>query len=124
MRTSYDTDAGHDDVATRAPLRRDDSRQTRSDDEGPGAVDWFRGTPAGRPPRGFLDRRRWVETKWSFKTSELLAFVLVGVGILVAAWETDNLDARRAWLYLTALTIGYMLSRGLAKAGKGTYDDA
>lgn len=31
----------------------------------------------------------------------------------------DNPDfgAERAWLYITILTVGYMISRGLAKAG-------
>jgi hypothetical protein len=125
MSTSYETDVRHDEDARTAPLARDPERVPYQEkDAGRGPTDWVRGTPADRPPRGFLDRRRWVETKWSFKTSELLAFVLAGVGILVAAWQTDNLDARRAWLYVTALTIGYMLSRGLAKAGKGTYDDS
>jgi hypothetical protein len=50
--------------------------------------------------------------------------VLAAVGVLVAAWWNDNLDAPRAWGYVTALAIAYMLARGLAKAGKGTYDDA
>jgi hypothetical protein len=121
MSTTYGTNR-HDETATQAPLRRDGAGQ--AEDTGRGPVDWMRGTPPERPPRGFLDRRRFVETKWAFKTTELLAFVLAGVGILVAAWETDNLDANRAWLYVTALTIGYMIARGLAKAGKGTYDDA
>lgn len=123
MSTTYETDVRHDEHPRTAAPGRFPEHSTQ-DHEGRGPTDWLRGTPAERPPRGFLDRRRWVETKWSFKTSELLAFILAGVGILVAAWETDNLDARRAWLYVTALTIGYMLSRGLAKAGKGTYDDA
>jgi hypothetical protein len=39
-------------------------------------------------------------------------------------WQLDNFDAQRGWGYLTALTIGYLISRGIAKAGKGTYDDA
>jgi len=123
MSTGYDTDLRNDDAATRAPLGRERT-QGGSQGEQRGAVDWFRGTPAERPPRGFFDRRRFVETKWSFKTTELLAYILAGVGILIAAWQTDNLDANRAWLYITALTIGYMIARGIAKAGKGTYDDA
>ena len=94
------------------------------DDERRGPADWLRGVPAETPPRGFLDRRRWVETKWSFKTSELLVLILAAVGVLVAAWQLDNLDAPRAWGYVTALAIAYMLARGIAKAGKGTYDDA
>jgi len=35
----------------------------------------------------------------------------------------DGFDSRIAWRYGTALAIGYMLARGIAKAGKGTYED-
>jgi hypothetical protein len=31
-------------------------------------------------------------------------------------------NANRAWLYLTILTVGYMISRGLAKAGSAHRD--
>jgi hypothetical protein len=86
-------------------------------------VGWAQGLPAERPPRGFLDRRRFVETKWSFRTTELLTLILGTVGILVAASQLDDLDGRYAWTLVTALAIGYLLSRGIAKAGKGTYAD-
>jgi hypothetical protein len=107
--TTYD-----DDVA----VQRQDRNETRN------PADWLRGTPSERPPRGFLDRRRFVETKWAFKTTELLSFILAAIGVLVATWQADNLDAPRGWTLVTALTIGYLISRGIAKAGKGTYDDA
>jgi hypothetical protein len=67
--------------------------------------------------------RRMTETKASFKTSEFVAYIVVLIGILIAAnvIEADGGDdffrADRAWLYITILTIGYMLSRGLAKSG-------
>ncbi|HEU4545451.1 MAG TPA: hypothetical protein VFR88_04085 [Microlunatus sp.] len=66
---------------------------------------------------------RTTETKSAFKTTELIVFVLAAVGVLIAAWVTDNGDdgqgfgAASAWLYVTMLTIGYMISRGLAKSG-------
>jgi hypothetical protein len=104
--------------------RRNYGRTDHEDDDRRSPAGWLRGVPSEQAPRGFLDRRRWVETKWSFKTTELLVLLLAGVGILVATWWADNLDAPRAWGYVTALAIGYMLARGLAKAGKGTYDDA
>jgi hypothetical protein len=70
-----------------------------------------------------------AETKSAFKTTELIVFVLSVVGVLIAAAVTDNGDdgqgfgARSAWLYVTLLSIGYMISRGLAKAGsRGRYD--
>ena len=69
------------------------------------------------------DVRLTTETKSAFKTTELIVFVLAAVGVLIAAWVTDNGDdgqgfgAASAWLYVTMLTIGYMISRGLAKSG-------
>jgi hypothetical protein len=95
--------------------------RNRDDDRNP--IGWAQGLPADRPPRGFLDRRRFVETKWSFRTTELLTLILAVVGVLVAATQLDDLDGRYAWTLVTALAIGYMLSRGVAKAGKGTYAD-
>jgi hypothetical protein len=73
-------------------------------------------------------RRLSTETKAAFKTTEFFAFVVVLVGILVAAMVVDETDAggfgaRQAWLYVTVLTVGYMVSRGLAKAGsRDPYD--
>jgi hypothetical protein len=75
-------------------------------------------------------RRLTTETKSAFKTTELIVFVLSVVGVLVAAAVTDNGDdgqgfgARSAWLYVTLLSIGYMISRGLAKAGSRDRYDA
>lgn len=66
--------------------------------------------------------RRSTETKSALKTTELVAFVLAVVGVLIASAIVDENDAggigaRQAWLYVTILTVGYMVSRGLAKAG-------
>ena len=60
-----------------------------------------------------------TETKPSFKTTEMIAYVVVLVGILIASAVVDTSDfgAQEAWFYITLLTIGYMISRGLAKAG-------
>jgi len=54
----------------------------------------------------------------------------IRVAVLIAAAVTDNGDdgqgfgARSAWLYVTLLSIGYMISRGLAKAGSRERYDA
>ena len=61
--------------------------------------------------------RRATETKHSSKTTELYAMVAVIVGVLIAAQQTDSLDAQRAWTLVSAIAIGYMVSRGLAKSG-------
>jgi hypothetical protein len=59
----------------------------------------------------------WDETKLSLKTTELWAFVLAVIGVLYAAYEANNFAADQAWTLVAVLTVGYMISRGLAKAG-------
>lgn len=73
-----------------------------------------------------LDRRVSTETKASFKTTELIAYVLAVLGVLIASAMVDASDfgAQEAWFYVSLLTIGYMVSRGLAKSGsRDFYDD-
>ena len=78
---------------------------------------------------GHTARRLTTETKQFFKTSEFGAYVIVFVGILIAANSieaeggNDYFTADKAWLYITILTLGYMLSRGIAKSGvRDPYD--
>jgi hypothetical protein len=73
-----------------------------------------------------VGRRLSTETKASFKTTELIAYVAAVVGVLAASAVVDASDfgAQEAWFYVTLLTIGYMVSRGLAKSGsRDFYDD-
>jgi hypothetical protein len=72
------------------------------------------------------DRRVSTETKASFKTTELIVYVLSVLAVLIASEVVDDGDfnAKQAWFFVTLLTIGYMLSRGLAKSGsRNFYDD-
>ena len=70
-----------------------------------------------------------TETKPAFKTTELIAYVVVALGILIASAMVDHNEdgqgfgADKAWLYVTILTVGYMISRGLAKAGSYEHDN-
>ena len=84
-----------------------------------------RGTGAARTG-GLRDtaRRLTTETKSFFKTSEWWAYVVVVIAILIAGNSiegeeggADFFAADKVWLYVTLLTIGYMLSRGIAKSG-------
>ena len=71
-------------------------------------------------------RRVSTETKASVKTSELIAYVLAVLGVLIASAMVDASDfgSQEAWFYVSLLTIGYMISRGLAKSGsRDFYDD-
>jgi hypothetical protein len=68
------------------------------------------------------DRRVSTETKAAFKTTELIAYIGVLAGLFVAGAVIDQADAggfgaKQVWLYATILTVGYMVSRGLAKSG-------
>ena len=75
-------------------------------------------------------RRLTTETKASFKTTELIVYVLAVAGVLIASLVTDvNADgqgfsAYQGWFLATLLTIGYMVSRGLAKSGSRDHYDA
>ena len=86
------------------------------------------GDRTGRTRRNPI-RRLATETKAAFKTTEFFAFVAMVIGVLVAAGIVDEANnggfgAKQAWLYVTILTVGYMVSRGLAKSGSlEPYDD-
>ena len=67
-------------------------------------------------------RTRRDETKPSLITTELYSFIAAVAAILIAAWKAANFDAPRAWTLVAAVTIGYMLSRGLAKSGSAYRD--
>lgn len=67
--------------------------------------------------RGADHRHARTETKSAFKTTEMIAYVAVLAGVLIAGAIEDGFGARTIWLYATILTVGYMISRGLAKSG-------
>ncbi|WP_104106344.1 hypothetical protein [Nocardioides sp. 616] len=75
-----------------------------------------------------VDRRRLsTEAKAGYKTTEFIAFLVVVVGVLIAsavADEASDFGAQEAWFYVSLLTIGYMVSRGLAKSGSRDFYDA
>ena len=78
-----------------------------------------------------------TETKSALRTSELAAYVVTVLAIIMTALAvdaegdggTDPFGAESALRYITYLTIGYMIARGLAKAGswntaeRGTLDE-
>jgi hypothetical protein len=88
-------------------------------------------TGLGRTGRDLRVHRGGEETKPSFKTTELIVYVLAVIGVLIASAVTgdagaenggDIFAADKAWWFITLLTIGYMVSRGLAKSGVRSRD--
>ena len=76
-------------------------------------------------------RRHGDETKPSWKTTELAVYLLAVIGVLIASQAvgdgaaddgSDYFAADKAWWYITLLTIGYLVSRGLAKSGSRSHD--
>jgi hypothetical protein len=76
------------------------------------SVERLRTTAPPRAVHGTQD-----ETKISFLTTEFWAMAAVNAAILIAAAVSDSLGDVRAWTLVAAVTIGYMVSRGLAKSG-------
>ncbi len=66
----------------------------------------------GRPRREYP-----IETKPFFLTSEFVGSVLAIGGIAITAASSDAFGAWRAWILITAILVGYMISRGIAKSG-------
>jgi hypothetical protein len=78
-------------------------------------------------------RRLSTETKASTKTTELIVYVAAVLAVAITAFVVGNGDdggqsadpfsANDALRYITYLTIGYMIARGLAKSGsRDNYD--
>lgn len=78
-------------------------------------------------------REHHTETKGALKTTEFWIYIAISIAILVAAAVTgsdvgsgdggdgnnngDPFGAQDAWSLVALVTVGYLLSRGLAKSG-------
>lgn len=83
--------------------------------------------------RAATGRRVSTETKSAYKTTEFMAYLAAVLAVIITAAVVGNggnggpdpfsaLDAIR---YISFLTIGYMVARGLAKMGsREPYDDS
>ena len=82
------------------------------------------GAAAARPAR------LATETKAAFKTTEFVIYIVAVAGVLISSYLVGDADGRggdvfladKAWFYVTLLTIGYLVSRGLAKSGSRHHD--
>ncbi|MDT0353559.1 hypothetical protein [Pseudonocardia charpentierae] len=72
-----------------------------------------------------------TETTPASKTTAFAVYLVAVLGVLIASWPVGDSDGRgaifladKAWFYVTLLTVGYLVSRGLAKAGSRAHHDA
>src|SRR3954468_23505580 len=83
--------------------------------------------PQQMPPYGYQwprPRRSYpIETKPFFLTSEFVGSLLAILGIAITAAASDAFGAWRAWILITAIIVGYMVSRGIAKSGTRSHAD-
>ena len=86
---------------------------------------------ANTAQRTTRDRRLSTETKASTKTTELYLYVAAVAAVVITALVVGNgegggedpFGAAHAIRYITYLTIGYMVARGLAKSGSRDFYD-
>ena len=82
------------------------------------------GDRLGSSAVGRTAQRLTTETKAFFKTSEFWTYLAMVIAILIAGntiegeeGGADFFAADKVWLYVTILTVGYLISRGIAKSG-------
>jgi hypothetical protein len=88
--------------STGGATTRDDGNRTHRDDD--------------REEVTFYERS---EARRSVSTSELWVFLIVTAALLFFTYEDggDSLSREDGWRYVAGITVGYLISRGLAKAG-------
>ena len=86
--------------------------------------------PPPPPPREAPTPKR-RESKPAFLTTEFYAYLATVAAIVITAIyfdsdgaEPDEFTADQALRYISWVTIGYMIARGLAKAGRPHVDDS
>lgn len=113
--SSYDDETGATSVPQSPPARQSPTPHYQYPPQGYGY---------GPPPRGMRMRRQYpIETKPFFLTSEFVGAVLAIAGIAITAAASDAFGAWRAWILITAVLVGYMVSRGIAKSGTHSHAD-
>ena len=71
------------------------------------------------------NNRRSIEDGFSFSTearpglvtTEFLLTMLASVIVVIAAYVSESVSQELGWTLFTAIVVGYIVSRGIAKAG-------
>ena len=88
-------------------------------------IDHVPPSPPGNPRVPGIRKKPGISDERRQETSESPACLPHGrlPPLLAANDGSDIFAAHKAWWYITLLTIGYMISRGLAKAGSRSSDN-
>ncbi len=63
------------------------------------------------------EREHTTETRRSFATTEFWTMLVAAAAIMFSAYTQDGFGIDHGWTLVAAVVVGYMLSRGIAKAG-------
>jgi hypothetical protein len=81
-------------------------------------------TTPGHSTSHVHDRGPGTESKAAYKTTEFYVYLIVAILVLIASLVIGTSDGHndyfrgdKAWFYVVLLSIGYLVSRGLAKSG-------
>lgn len=109
-------------MSTQTRAKESDTRNTATQPM-PAAPASARGT-VEMQPGAYATAPRGTETKPAVKSTEFYIYLLAVLGVLIASLVTgrnaagqDTFRADEAWWFISLLTIGYLVSRGLSKAG-------
>ncbi len=129
--SNYEEDGGRQGLRSE-PLSREPRRDSSFDSREEQATQTTY-APQWSQPYGYgMQQPQWqmrprriypIETKPFFLTSEFVGAMLVIAGIAITAAASDAFGAWRAWILITAVTVGYMVSRGIAKSGTRSLAD-
>jgi hypothetical protein len=58
-----------------------------------------------------------TETRRSFATTEFWLTLIASAVIMISAYADEQFNIEHGWTLVAVIVVGYLLSRGLAKAG-------
>ena len=67
--------------------------------------------------RSTRERQPYTETRPSIRTSEFMVFLVTSLLMIIVAYTDEAFNVEHGMTLVAAISIGYMLSRGIAKAG-------
>jgi multisubunit Na+/H+ antiporter MnhG subunit len=109
-----------DEGAATAPIGREGSYAAREETRVDVADRGYESYGARAGDDRYAGSSGTSETRPFLATSEFLATLLAIVALAITAAATNVVNARLTWMLIAAMVVGYVISRGLAKAGSAS----